>query len=119
MPILYQNKEPRKNMKTKEEITRQDFATMAEHQKKFSYNTDEIAELMNLVRAYINPNQPSCVTCQSNLRDAKTALNEYYLRFKDETLARFQAEDEAKELIKAQEEVKEYTKTKKKKDATK
>ena len=47
------------------------------------YTNQDAIEVVNLVRAYINPHAPTCLTCHSNLRDAKNELNTFYLFHRD------------------------------------
>lgn len=77
MPLLYKNQNEN-NMKKREELTRNDWELIKKHKTKTSYTNEEASELFNLVRTYVDPRQATCVTCTSNLRDAKTKLNEYY-----------------------------------------
>ena len=70
-------------MKTHLEVTQQELEAMKRHHRLTEYTNQDSIELVNLVRTYINPHAPSCTSCHSNLRDAKNALNSFYLENKD------------------------------------
>jgi len=77
--FLYKNNK-QNNMRTKEEMTQEDFEAFKKHKKMFQYNQEETNELLNLVRLYINPNQPHCPSCTNALRKVKTDANDYLNR---------------------------------------
>lgn len=106
MPILYQIK-PMKNI---EEITQAELDAMAKHHKLTSYTNDDIAELYNLVRTYINPHISTCNSCSGSLRDAKNQLNSFYLAHKAAIQTRIN-----NPLSEAEQQVEEYKKESKRK----
>jgi len=70
-------------MSNPEEVTQEEFDKMKLHHRKYDYTNVEAIEVVNLVRKYINPRCPTCVTCTSNLRDVKKELNTFYLFHKE------------------------------------
>lgn len=86
MPILYQSNKINETMTTTPatEVTRAELDIMATHHRKMEYTANEQEQVFGLVRKYINPHQATCATCSNNLRDAKTQLNEFYLRWKND-----------------------------------
>ena len=70
-------------MKTPEEVTQQELDLMKKHHRMSEYTNQDAIEVVNLVRAYISPHAPTCLTCHSNLRDAKNSLNTFYLFHRD------------------------------------
>lgn len=78
MPILYQNNKP-KIMLTYKEVTQEQLDAMRKHHKKFQYTNDEAAEVFSLVKTFVDPRQGTCMSCHTNLRDAKTKLNGFYV----------------------------------------
>jgi hypothetical protein len=98
MPIIpIKRREPMTNIN---EMTREELNAFRYHKAKFEYNQAEAMDLLNLVRKYINQNQPSCFSCGNALRDTKTAANEFLMAFGDEIEARLNAEEnpEVKEV---------------------
>jgi len=78
MPILYQNNKPR-IMQTYKEVTQEQLDAMRRHHKKYQYTNEEAAEVFNLVRTFVDPHQGACMSCHTNLRDAKTKLNGFFV----------------------------------------
>lgn len=89
--LLYKNLTPKTKMRTPEEVTQTELDEMARIHKATSFTKEEAMGMVNLCRAYVNPNTPDCLACSSNLRDAKNALCSFYLLHKDTIQARLNA----------------------------
>ena len=93
MPIIYQNTNKQMNKHT--EVSQEELDLMRIHHRKFEYTPDEQMQVFNLVRKYLNPHQSTCTSCSNNLRDAKTALNSFYLQHEADILNRLNLEQNA------------------------
>jgi hypothetical protein len=78
MPILYTNKNIN-NMLTYKDVTQEQLDAMKMHHKKYRYTESEAVEVFNLVRLFVDARQATCMSCHTNLRDAKTKLNSFLL----------------------------------------
>lgn len=90
------------------DVTQEELDQMAFIHKALSFSKDEAMGIVNLSRKYVNPHTPDCLSCSSNLRDAKNALCSFYLLYKDEIQVRL-----AQEVINST--IEKATTTKKKK----
>ena len=96
--------------------TIEELELMARHHKKTDYTMQDKAELIHLIIKYVNPYQNDCIPCINGetLRAAKDALNEFYLRYRDEIIALHNNTPEVEtELERAKKQVKSYTRKKK------
>lgn len=64
-------------MLTYKDVTQEQLDAMLKHRRKYSYTNDEAVEVFNLVKLFVDPHQGTCLSCNTNLRDAKTKLNGY------------------------------------------
>ena len=75
------------------EMTREELNAFRAHKQKIEYNQAEAMDLLNLVRKYINKNQPSCFSCGNALRDAKNTANQFLMDFGEIIEARLQVQE--------------------------
>lgn len=66
-------------MLTYKDVTQEQLDAMKAHHKKFRYTKEESIEVFNLVKLFVDPHQGTCLSCNTNLRDAKTKLNGFLL----------------------------------------
>lgn len=82
-------------MLTYKDVTQEQLDAMRMHHKKYRYTESEAIDVFNLVRLFVDPRQATCMSCHTNLRDAKTKLNSFLLANEqlivDNLLAQIQA----------------------------
>lgn len=66
-------------MLTYKDVTQEQLDAMRMHHKKYRYTESEAIDVFNLVRLFVDPRQATCMSCHTNLRDAKTKLNSFLL----------------------------------------
>lgn len=78
MPILYKNTQNNIIMKQLTEMTQEEALLIISYQPMYSFTLKQAAELVNLVKLYIDPLQQSCAACGSSLRESKNKIINFY-----------------------------------------
>lgn len=81
-------------MLTYKDVTQEQLDAMRLHKKKYQYTESEAVEVFNLVKMFVDPRQATCMSCQANLRDAKTKLNYFLIANEEAIVANLQALNE-------------------------
>jgi hypothetical protein len=107
MPLIFSNLNKNNlNMESPENINQAEYDNLKRYHKAISYNNDELMDMVNLSRRFVNKNTPSCLTCHSSMRDTKTALMSWFLY--NET--RIKTNLDAQIVAQAKEQVSSYSK---------
>lgn len=82
-------------MLTYKDVTQEQLDAMRAHHRKFRYTNDEAVEVFNLVKLFVDPRQQTCLSCNTNLRDAKTKLNGFFVSNEQAIIENLEAQKQA------------------------
>lgn len=84
------------NMEPLTSITQQQYDNLKRYHKAISYNQDELADMVNINRLFVNPLTPSCLSCQGSMRKTKGELMSWFLENEAAILKNLEPKVEAK-----------------------
>ena len=69
-------------MKTWKEMTMGEVLALDSYRQKKDYDSNEIADMINIGRQYVNQNITYCSSCRANLAEAKKEIFQWFGEFR-------------------------------------